>query len=141
MIAALARDVDGPANVLTVEDVKRHGFGDPPDFHALVAEAGGAIAGTALYFTEFSTWRGKRGVYLQDIYVKPNARGKGVGEKLINRLAKEAKALGAVYLRLAVDRDNLDGARFYERLHFTEVDRDRIYKLDGAAFDACAMSD
>ena len=141
MIAALARDVEGPANVLTIEDVKRHGFGSNPDFYALIAEADGAIVGVALYFTEFSTWRGKRGVYLQDIYVKPTARSRGVGEMLIKRLAKEAKALGATYLRLAVDRENLGGARFYERMNFTEVDRDRIFKLDGAAFDACAVSD
>ncbi|PQA89340.1 GNAT family N-acetyltransferase [Hyphococcus luteus] len=141
MIAALARDVDGPAHVLSVEDVKRHGFGDAPDFRALIAECGGEIIGLALYFPEFSTWRGKRGVYLQDIYVKPEARGRGVGEKLIAQLAREAKAMGAVYLRLAVDRDNLEGARFYKRLRFTEVERDRIFKLDGDAFDAFAETE
>jgi len=106
MIAGLAKDVSGPDQVLTVEDVKRYGFGADPDFFTLIAEIDGSAAGLALYFNEFSTWRGRRGVYLQDLYVMPDARGRGVGEELIRQLAIEAKSNGAVYLRLAVDAEN-----------------------------------
>jgi ribosomal protein S18 acetylase RimI-like enzyme len=141
MIAGLAKDVSGPDHVLTVEDVKRYGFGADPDFFVLIAEIDGAAAGLAIYFNEFSTWRGRRGVYLQDLYVMPETRGRGVGEELIKQLAIEAKSNGAVYLRLAVDAENEDAARFYERIGFTEADRDRIFMLKDDAFQHCAASE
>lgn len=141
MIAGLAKDVSGPDQVLTVEDVKRYGFGTDPDFFTLIAEIDGSAAGLALYFNEFSTWRGRRGVYLQDLYVMPDARGRGVGEELIRQLAIEAKSNGAAYLRLAVDAENEDASRFYERLGFAEADRDRIFMLKDKAFQDCAASE
>ncbi|WP_375202521.1 GNAT family N-acetyltransferase [Hyphococcus sp.] len=134
MIAALALEAHGPAQVLTIEDVTKYGFGAEPAFQALVAEIDGAVMGLAIFFPEFSTWRGRRGIYLQDIYVKPEARGRGVGKELIDALTREAKEMSAVYLRLAVDSDNHDAARFYERLGFAEAHRDRIFMLTDDAF-------
>ncbi len=135
MIAALARETGRPdVEVLSVEEVRQHGFGPHPDFRALIAEFKGAPAGLAVYFGEFSTWRGRRGVYIQDIYVTPDQQGAGVGRRLINAVLKRARNDGAVYLRLSADRSNAAAIRFYRRIGFREVREDRIFVLEGEPF-------
>src|SRR3954470_2225472 len=63
----------------TVEDIRRHLFGDRPAAEALIAEIGGEPVGVAVFFTTFSTFRGQPGLYLEDIYVRPEHRGHGAG--------------------------------------------------------------
>ncbi|MFC2953706.1 GNAT family N-acetyltransferase [Marinicaulis aureus] len=137
MIAALARETGRPdIEVLSEEEVRLHGFGPHPDFRALIAEFKGKPVGLAVYFSEFSTWRGRRGVYIQDIYVTPDQQGAGVGRRLINAVLKRARNDGAVYLRLAADRSNAAASRFYRRIGFREAREDRIFVLEGEPFDA-----
>ena len=62
-----------------VEDIRDQGFGADPAFEALIAERDGAAVGLCLFFESFSTWDGRRGVYVQDIYVSEAARGLGLG--------------------------------------------------------------
>lgn len=139
MIAALARETGRPdIEVLSEDEVRLHGFGPHPDFRALIAEYKGAPAGLAVYFSEFSTWRGRRGVYIQDIYVTPDQQGAGVGRRLINAVLKRARNDGAVYLRLAADRSNAAAARFYKRVGFREAKEDRIFFLEGEPFEGLA---
>ena len=139
MIAALARETGRPdIEVLSEDEVRLHGFGPHPDFRALIAEYKGAPVGLAVYFGEFSTWRGRRGVYIQDIYVTPDQQGAGVGRRLINAVLKRARNDGAVYLRLAADRSNAAAARFYKRIGFREAKEDRIFFLEGEPFDGLA---
>jgi ribosomal protein S18 acetylase RimI-like enzyme len=136
MIAALARETGRPdIEVLSVEEVRQHGFGPHPDFRALIAECKGASVGLAVYFSEFSTWRGRRGFYIQDIYVTPDQQGAGVGRRLINAVLKRARNDGAVYLRLAADRSNAAAIRFYRRIGFREAREDRIFVLEGEPFE------
>jgi ribosomal protein S18 acetylase RimI-like enzyme len=137
MLVGLANDMGTPgAAKSTVETIEAHGFGEAPDFRVVIAEAKGRPIGLALYFPEFSTWRGKRGVFIQDLYVDAAYRSSRVGERLVDAVAVRGAARGAVYVKLAVDAANDKAARFYERLGFKEAKSDRIMVLEGAAFDA-----
>lgn len=137
MLAALAVDLGTPdAAKSTVSTIEAAGFGEEPDFRVVIAEAKDRPIGFALYFPEFSTWRGKRGLYIQDLFVDAAFRSFGVGEMLVGAVAARAAARGAVYIKLAVDAANVKAARFYDRLGFEEAKSDRIMVLEGAAFDA-----
>src|SRR5271167_742141 len=75
------------AVVATEEDLRRHGFGPDRRFEALLAFVDEESAGFALFFPDFSTWRGRPGLFLEDLYVREWARGRGVGRRLMARLA------------------------------------------------------
>lgn len=117
-----------------VEDIATALSSDSPAIHALVAENDGAPLGMAVFFLTYSTWRGSRGVYLQDIYVAENARDSGLGRSLIQQVAAWAMAHGADHLRLSVDRDNTAASSFYENLGLTRRDDEMICMIDGDAF-------
>jgi GNAT superfamily N-acetyltransferase len=76
--------------IVTEEDVLRDGFGPQPKFHALIAEWEGQPAGYAIFFEFYSTFQGRAGIYLEDIYVRPEQRKKGIGKELLARVAKFA---------------------------------------------------
>jgi GNAT superfamily N-acetyltransferase len=95
LIVQFVRDLaeyerDPKAAVATEEDFLRDGFGADPKFHVVFAEWDGKPAGFALYFYNFSTWQGRPGLYLEDLFVKPAFRGKGIGKALLLHLAKVA---------------------------------------------------
>jgi len=92
------------AVVATEDDLRRHGFGPEPRFEALLAFFDDEPAGFALFYPDFSTWRGRPGLFLEDLYVREWARGRGVGRRLMTRLAA-----------LAVERD-------WPALHFNVLD-------------------
>ncbi len=130
----------GEAHKVTsrAEDFARHGFGASPAFHSLLAEREGEACGLALWFYNFSSWRGDLGAYLLDLYVDETERGTGLGRRLLLETARRARAGGATHLRLSVASDN-DGARaFYAHLGFTYRDDECIYQVSDAAFDALA---
>ena len=116
LIRELARFERAPeAVVATEEDLRREGFGPEPKFEAILAFLDNAPAGVALFHTRFSTWLGRPGLYLEDLYVVEEARGRGVGRKLMARLA--AIALERAWGR--IDFHVLDwnpARRFYEKL-------------------------
>ena len=139
MIAALAVETGhSDIDVMSEDDIRAHGFGPHPDFNTLIAEQDGRAIGLVVYFGEFSTWRGKRGVYVQDIYVAPEQQGLGVGRLLINAVSARAQESGAVYIRLAADRSNVDAHQFYKRLGFQEKSDDSLFILEGDAFQTFA---
>lgn len=91
LIHALAEYEREPdAVVATGQDLLRDGFGAEPKFHVLIAEWDGAPAGFAFYFYHYSTWLGRAGIFLEDLFVKPELRGKGIGKALLAELAKIA---------------------------------------------------
>jgi ribosomal protein S18 acetylase RimI-like enzyme len=137
MIVALAAGMGMAGQVRSKpEDFLRHGFGAQPIFEALLAEREGVPLGLSLYFSSFSSWNGKRGVYLQDIYVDPAARGTGLGKRLLAETARRAAAQGACFMRLAVDKDNLGARDFYRNAGMVYAERDCIYKAWDEAFEA-----
>ncbi|TIW53756.1 MAG: GNAT family N-acetyltransferase [Mesorhizobium sp.] len=91
-----------------------------------------------LYFPIFSTWMGRPGVYVQDLYVEDRFRGRRIGEKLLRRVAKECRAAGGVYLRLSVDTDNETAKAFYEKLGIGRSSYEQVQKIVGDAFFAFA---
>jgi GNAT superfamily N-acetyltransferase len=92
------------AVVASEDDLRRHGFGAERRFEALLAFVDGEPAGFALFYPDFSTWLGRPGLYLEDLYVREWARGRGVGRRLMARLAA-----------LAIERD-------WPALHFNVLD-------------------
>ncbi|CCV06600.1 Acetyltransferase [Mesorhizobium metallidurans STM 2683] len=122
----------------TPNDLRIYGFGEKPAFSTLIAEVGGEFAGLCLHFPIFSTWMGRPGVYVQDLYVDDLFRGRRIGECLLRRVARECRKDGGVYLRLSVDTDNETAKAFYERLGIAWSSYEQVQKIVGDAFFAFA---
>jgi ribosomal protein S18 acetylase RimI-like enzyme len=123
------------------DDLRRNGFGAAARFETLIAEVDGHFAGCCIHFPSFSTWRGRPGVYVQDLYVADAFRGQGVGERLLYRLASVTRARGGCYMRLAVDRRNVRAQAFYTRTGIGHDESDRIHCAYDEDFDALADAD
>lgn len=133
MLQALS-DVDGGTGAVATEAaLMTHGFGPRPLFQAVIAEADQPL-GMAIYFPDFSTHRGEPGVYVQDIYVAPGARGTSLGPRLLAEVMAR-QDFGARYLTLAVSPANTGALRFYQRLGFRPRGYDFLI-LDGAELAA-----
>ncbi|MER8706881.1 GNAT family N-acetyltransferase [Mesorhizobium sp. M1088] len=122
----------------TAQDLRTYGFGEKPAFSTLIAEIGGEFAGLCLYFPIFSTWMGRPGVYVQDLYVEDRFRGRRIGERLLRRVAAQCRKSGGAYLRLSVDTDNGTAKAFYERLGIAWSSYEQVQKIVGDAFFAFA---
>lgn len=101
---------------LTPGDVERLGFGDRPRFAILVAEAEGRLVGYALYYPSFDADHAARGFYLQDLYVAPAARRRGVGRGLMAALARACREDGGCYLFWNALVGNRSGRAFYRAI-------------------------
>ncbi len=138
-LKTMAVDMGAEAKfVSTVEDVRRHGFGETPAFEVLIAEAGAAFAGLCLSFPSFSTWMGEPGLYVQDLFVADAFRGRRIAERLLRATARRGRARGAHYMRLSVDVDNLRAQGLYDRLGIRHSRSEQIHMIKGADFDAFA---
>lgn len=97
----------------------------------LIAEYGGAPAGFALFFHNFSTFLGKPGIFLEDLYIKPEFRGKGIGRQVLTYLARLAVERGCGRLEWAVLSWNERAIAFYKRLGAQPLDEWMIFRLTG----------
>jgi GNAT superfamily N-acetyltransferase len=102
--------------VATDEDIQRDGFSAHPKFRVLIAEWGGKAAGFALFFYNYSTWLGRAGLYLEDLFVRPEFRGKGIGKALLVHLAKIAVDEGCGRFEWQVLDWNTPALEFYKSL-------------------------
>jgi len=117
LVRELAEYEKAPQEVTATEaDFLRDGFGPRPRFEAVVAEWDGQPAGFALWFYNYSTWQGRHGLYLEDLFVRPALRGKGIGKALLVRLAAIAAAQGCGRYQWQVLDWNTPSIRFYEAL-------------------------
>lgn len=115
LIKALANFENEPDSVeITVEDLKREGFGENPLFICFIAEEAENIIGMALVYFRFSTWKG-RTVHLEDLIVKEEYRGKGIGQLLYNEVMKYGLSHGVRRVEWIVLNWNEGAIRFYER--------------------------
>lgn len=138
LVRALAAFERQPDAVKASEaDLLRDGFGATPRFEARLALRHGAAVGFTLFFTTYSTWEGRPGLYLEDIFVLEHARRLGVGRALIADLAR--LALERDYRRLDLSVLDWNPARgFYERLGIRENTGWLPYRVSGAALAALA---
>jgi GNAT superfamily N-acetyltransferase len=137
-LAAYERAPD--AVVATEEDLRRYGFGPERHFEALLAFLDGEPAGLALFHPRFSTWLGRPGMYLEDLFVTPAARGKGVGRRLMTRLAAIAVERG--WERIDFQVLDWNPARgFYRRLGLEHLGDWLRYGGDAAALRHLAGED
>jgi GNAT superfamily N-acetyltransferase len=129
------------AVVATEDDLRRHGFEtEPPGFEAILAFLDGEPAGVALFHSRFSTWLGRPGLYLEDLYVVEAARRHGVGRRLMARLA--AIALERDWGRIDFHVLDWNPARqFYEKLGLGQVGDWLRYGGDEAALRRLAAED
>lgn len=104
------------AVVASEKDLLRDGFGASPIFRCLIAEWEGRAAGFAFFFYNYSTWRGRPGIYLEDLFVIPEMRGKGIGKALLQRIAEIALRENCYGIRWMVLEWNEPAIRFYESL-------------------------
>lgn len=130
-LAAFEREPD--AVVATEQTLTEALFGPYPAAEAVIAEAGGAAVGFALFFHNFSTWTGRRGVYLEDLYVTPEARGRGVGKALLQRLAALAIDRGCARFEWSVLDWNEDAVRFYRSIGAVGLEEWTIQRVSGDA--------
>lgn len=126
----------GEALAAGVEALERFGFGAAPLFRALLAERGAEVLGFALYYPDFSTLRGRPGVMLQDIYVRPAARGLGLGRALLAEVMADAQDWEAGFLTLMMDRDNATARAFYDRQGFVRRGDYDLMILEGEGLEA-----
>jgi GNAT superfamily N-acetyltransferase len=113
-------------------------FGDSPSLFAHVAEEGGNILAMAIWFLNFSTWTGRNGIYLEDLYVRPEARGRGIGRALIAELASIAHRSGYGRVEWSVLDWNETALRFYRSLGAVPMDEWTGYRLAGPPLAALA---
>ncbi len=115
-----------------------HLFGAAPKAEVLIGEFDGRACGFALFFHNFSTFEGRPGLYLEDLYVEPSARGSGLGKALLVSLAGIALNRGCARLEWAVLDWNAPAIAFYKSLGATPMDEWTVNRVDGAALVALA---
>jgi GNAT superfamily N-acetyltransferase len=113
-------------------------FGERPYAEVLIGEIDGAPQGFALFFHNFSTFEGRPGVYLEDLFVRPEARGSGLGTALLKALAQIAVERDCARLEWAVLDWNEPSIGFYKSLGARPMDEWTVFRLDGAALTELA---
>jgi GNAT superfamily N-acetyltransferase len=113
-------------------------FGDPPTVRAHVAEVEGEVAAAALWFLNFSTWDGVAGIYLEDLYVRPRFRRRGLARALLSTLARECVAGGYTRLSWAVLNWNVDAIALYDSVGGRPQREWTTYRVSGPELTALA---
>ena len=129
----LAHEVDA-----TEADIARALFGPQPRVFADIAEWDGEPAGFALWFYNFSTFRGRHGIYLEDLFVRPDFRSKGLGKALLRHLARRCVAEGLPRLEWWVLDWNEPALRFYRSIGANPMDEWTVQRVTGDALRALA---
>jgi diamine N-acetyltransferase len=121
-----------------VEDIERDLFGANPRVFAEIAECDGEVAGFSLWFYNYSTFRGRHGIYLEDLFVRPPFRGKGIGKALIASLAKRCADEGLPRFQWQVLDWNTPSIEFYKSLGAKLTPEWLGCRVEGAALTALA---
>ncbi len=137
MVAAERAHEGGQPPDFTAETMRRDGFGPDAAFIALIAEIDGETAGCTLYLPTSHTRIGRRDAYLLDLYVRPEARRRGVACRLMTEVCRATRQRGGAFLCWAMVKTNKEATAFYGRLDsvYAEVP---THMLQGSAFDRLA---
>jgi GNAT superfamily N-acetyltransferase len=138
-LAVFEREPD--AVTATGADLLRDGFGENPYFHCIIAEHNGQSAGFAFYFFNYSTWTGRPGLYLEDLFVHPEFRGLGVGKALLARVAAIAVEKNCPRLQWEVLDWNTSAVDFYAGIGASFLDEWRNVRMTGEALTRLASLD
>ena len=135
-LAAYEREPD--AVEATPESLLAQMRDERPPFECLIAESSSEPVGFALFFHNYSTWRGRPGLYVEDIYVPQELRGQGIGLALLRELGRLALDRGCARLELSVLDWNRPSIEFYERRGAVALDEWRAFRFDGEALERLA---
>ena len=130
-LADYERSLDQVA--LSEPALERALFGPAPAVFCHVAEHHGEVVGLALWFLNFSTWTGTHGIYLEDLYVRPEARGHGLGKRLLLTLVQLARERGYARVEWSVLDWNAPAIEFYRSLGARPMDEWTVWRLSGEA--------
>ena len=134
LIKDLAEYEKAPDQVEATEsDLKATIFGKEPKVFCDVVEVDGEIAGMAIWFLNYSTWQGKHGIYLEDLFIKPGYRGRGYGKALLVHLAKLCEEKGYGRFQWWVLDWNSPAIEFYRSLGAEAMDEWTVYRVSGKA--------
>ena len=122
----------------TEADLARALFGSPPRAHALIVEDAGEPIGFAVWYYNFSTFTGRHGLYVEDIFVNPERRGQGIGRSVFAELARRAIADGCARLEWSVLDWNAPAVNFYRSIGAQPMDEWTTQRLSGEALHALA---
>jgi GNAT superfamily N-acetyltransferase len=122
----------------TEDGIREAMFGEWPIIEVLLAYVGPEVAGYALFFHNFSTFAGRRGLYLEDLFVLPEHRGRGIGKRLLSHLAKLAVERRCARMEWAVLDWNESAIRFYKSIGAVPMDEWTTYRITGDALDRLA---
>lgn len=126
---------------VTESDMRTALFGPHPTVNGYVAEVDGQIVASALWFLSFSTWEGTAGIYLEDLFVRPVFRRRGLARALLRELARECVANGYTRLTWAVLDWNVDAIALYEAIGGKPLSEWLSYRVSGPALSDLAESD
>jgi GNAT superfamily N-acetyltransferase len=127
------------AAVATESDLLRDGFGPNPKFHCVIAEWDDAPAGFAFYFYNYSTWQGRPGLYLEDLFVRPQYRGKSIGKALLIHLAQVAVRENCGRFQWQVLDWNTPAIQFYESLGAKKLTEWLTMRIEGEDIEKLAQ--
>lgn len=134
LVYALAEYERAPQEChLTADQLRTALFGESPAVFCHVAEHEGEVVGCAIWFLSFSTWRGVHGIYLEDLFVRPEARGTGLGKALLTALAQECVRNNYERLEWSVLNWNTPAIDFYKSLGAHPQDEWTVYRLTDEA--------
>ncbi len=120
-VAAMIRQLPKDIGIADVPKITGQSLREASDLvQVMVAEDSGLLLGCCVWMPVFSTWRGSKGIYICDLFVMHHARGRKIGERIMQAVARQAKIIGATYMRLEVNQENPRAAQFYERLGFVK---------------------
>ncbi|MBF8745170.1 GNAT family N-acetyltransferase [Pseudomonas putida] len=125
--------------VASVEDIEHSLFDEGSTVHSLICEREGQAIGFAVYFYSYSTWLGRNGIYLEDLYITPQQRGGGAGRELLRHIAREAVKNRCGRLEWSVLDWNEPAIGFYRSLGAEAQDEWVRYRLDGDTLLAFAQ--
>ena len=142
LIHDLAEFERSPGSVEIQPEHLRAALFDPsPTVFAHVAHEGDRLLGMAIWFRNFSTWTGRNGIYLEDLYVRPEGRGRGIGRALVGELATIARRSGYARVDWSVLDWNESALRFYRSLGAVPMDEWTGYRLSGDALAVLGSAD
>ena len=124
--------------VLSISDLEQSLFGTNPQVYCLIAELENEVAGFAVWHLNYSTWLGKHGIYLEDLYVDPKYRGQGHGKALLRKLAQICVERGYKRLQWWVLDWNQSAIDFYKSIGAEPMDQWTVFRVSGSSLEKLA---